>query len=156
MFTVTLIWRKAFTITFPIISSDMQIRDARLSKKKGDNTSIIRCILSFTFLAKILGRKHISLTNIICYQILMCFGLVSWNFKCSLSVMFHKQITPYCSITRKNTHISVFRKHKTQNWSGIRVAGWSLQNGNHSKPTTLKLQHTSNQEQYDQFGNSTE
>ena len=41
----------------------MQIRDARLSKKKGDNTSIIRCILSFTFLAKMLGRKHIPLTE---------------------------------------------------------------------------------------------
>jgi len=27
---------------------------------------------------------------------------------------------------------------------------------NHSNPTTLKLQHTSNQEQYDQCGNSTE
>jgi len=33
-------------------------------------------------------------------------------------------------------------------WSGIRVAG--------SNPTTPKLQHTSNQEQYDQCGNSTE
>ena len=32
-------------------------------------------------------------------------------------------------------------------WSGIRVSGWS-----HSKPTTPKLQHTSNQEQYDQCG----
>jgi len=35
-------------------------------------------------------------------------------------------------------------------WSGIRAAG------HHSKPTTLKLQHTSNQEQYDQCGNSAE
>jgi len=41
-------------------------------------------------------------------------------------------------------------------WSGIRVAGFSLQHGYHSKPTTPKLQHTSNQEQYDQCGNSTE
>ena len=43
-------------------------------------------------------------------------------------------------------------------WSGIRFAGWSfsLQHGYHSKPTTAKLQHTSNQEQYDQCGNSTE
>jgi len=36
-------------------------------------------------------------------------------------------------------------------WSSIRVAGWY-----DSKPTTPKLQHTSNQEQYDQSGNSTE
>jgi hypothetical protein len=36
-------------------------------------------------------------------------------------------------------------------WSGIRVA-----DGHHSNPTTPKLQHTSNQEQYDQRGNSTE
>ena len=40
-------------------------------------------------------------------------------------------------------------------WSGIRVAGWSLLHGYHSNPTTPKLQHTSNQEQYDQCGNST-
>jgi len=32
----------------------------------------------------------------------------------------------------------------------------SLQHGYHSNPTTLKLQNTSNQEQYDQCGNSTE
>ena len=45
-------------------------------------------------------------------------------------------------------------------WSGIRVAGWScsfsLQYGYDSNPTTPKLQHTSNQEKYDQCGNSTE
>ena len=41
-------------------------------------------------------------------------------------------------------------------WSGIPVVGWSLKHGYHSKPTTPKLQHTSNQEQYDQCGNSTE
>jgi len=40
-------------------------------------------------------------------------------------------------------------------YSGIRVAG-CLQHGYHSNPTTPKLQHTSNQEQYDQCGNSTE
>jgi len=38
-------------------------------------------------------------------------------------------------------------------WSGIRVAGFSLQHGYHSNLTTPKLQHTSNQEQYDQCGN---
>jgi len=32
----------------------------------------------------------------------------------------------------------------------------SLQHGYHSNPTTPKLQHTSNQEKYDQCGNSTE
>jgi len=58
-------------------------------------------------------------------------------------------------------------------WSGIRVAGFSqfgdtieksqatdngcsLQHGYHSNPTTPKLQHTSNQEKYNQCGNSTE
>jgi len=41
-------------------------------------------------------------------------------------------------------------------WSGIHVAGFSLQHGYHSKPTTPKLQHTSKQEQYNQCGNSTE
>ena len=34
--------------------------------------------------------------------------------------------------------------------------GFSLQHGYHSNQTTPKLQHTSNQEQYDQCGNSTE
>jgi len=37
-----------------------------------------------------------------------------------------------------------------------RIAGFSLQHGHHSNPTTPKLQHTSNQEQYDQCGNSKE
>jgi len=41
-------------------------------------------------------------------------------------------------------------------FGGICVAGFSLQHGYHSNPTTPKLQHTSNQEQYDQCGNSTE
>jgi len=42
-------------------------------------------------------------------------------------------------------------------WGGIRVAGWSsLQHGYHPNPTTPKLQHTSNQEKYEQCGNSTE
>jgi len=41
-------------------------------------------------------------------------------------------------------------------WSDIRVAGFSLQHEYHSKPTTPKIQHTSNQEQYDQCGNSIE
>jgi len=41
-------------------------------------------------------------------------------------------------------------------WSGNRVAGCSLQHGYHSNPTTPKIQHTSNQEQHDQCGNSTE
>jgi len=38
-------------------------------------------------------------------------------------------------------------------WGGIRVAGFNLQ---HSNPTTPKLQHTLNQEQYDQCRNSKE
>jgi len=41
-------------------------------------------------------------------------------------------------------------------WGGTRVAGFSLLHGYHPNSTTLKLQHTSNQEQYDQCGNSTE
>jgi len=32
---------------------------------------------------------------------------------------------------------------------------FSLQLGHHANPTTSNLQHTSNQEQYDQCGNST-
>jgi hypothetical protein len=39
---------------------------------------------------------------------------------------------------------------------GFTREGFSLQHGHHSNPTTPKLQHTSNQEQYDQGGNSTE
>jgi len=41
-------------------------------------------------------------------------------------------------------------------WSGISVAGFSLQHGYLSNPTTPNLQHTLNQEQCDQCGNSTE
>jgi hypothetical protein len=40
-------------------------------------------------------------------------------------------------------------------WSGIRVAGFSLQHGYHSNPATPNLQHTPNQEQNKQCGNST-
>jgi len=39
--------------------------------------------------------------------------------------------------------------------SGVRVAGFSLLHGYDSNPATPKIQHTSNQEQYDQCGNST-
>jgi len=38
-------------------------------------------------------------------------------------------------------------------WSGVRVAGWSLQPGHHSSITAPRLQHTANQERYDQCGN---
>jgi len=38
-------------------------------------------------------------------------------------------------------------------WSFV---SFNLQHGYHPNPTTLKLQHTSNQEQYDQCGTSTE
>ena len=38
--------------------------------------------------------------------------------------------------------------------SRVRVAGFSLQHGYHSNPTAPNLQHTSNQEQNDQCGNS--
>jgi len=41
-------------------------------------------------------------------------------------------------------------------WGGIHVARFTLQHGYHSNQTTPKLQHTSNQQQYDQCGNSTE
>jgi len=42
-------------------------------------------------------------------------------------------------------------------WFGVvSVLQTFLQHGYHSKPTTPKLQHTSNQEQYDKCGNSTE
>jgi len=37
----------------------------------------------------------------------------------------------------------------------VRVAGFSLQHGHYSNPTSPNLQHTANQEQYDQCGNST-
>jgi len=47
------------------------------------------------------------------------------------------------------------RNHMGLGWSGIRVAGFSLQHGYKSNPTTPKLQHTSNQG-HNQCGNSTE
>jgi len=37
-------------------------------------------------------------------------------------------------------------------WGDICVAGFSLLHGYHPNPTTPKLQHTSNQEQYNQCG----
>ena len=38
-------------------------------------------------------------------------------------------------------------------WSGVRVAGCSLQPGHHSRLTAPNLQHTANQERNDQCGN---
>jgi len=38
---------------------------------------------------------------------------------------------------------------------GVRVSGYSLQHRHNSNPTAQKLQHTTNQEQNDQCGNST-
>ena len=45
-----------------------------------------------------------------------------------------------------------------RNWiiNFLQASGFSLKHGYHSNPTTPKLQHTSNQEQYDQYGNSKE
>ena len=40
-------------------------------------------------------------------------------------------------------------------WSGVRVAGFSLQHGYHSNPATPSRQHTTNREQNDRCGNST-
>jgi len=43
-----------------------------------------------------------------------------------------------------------------QHVSDINMLCFSLQHGYHSNPTATNLKHTSNQEQYDQCGNSTE
>jgi len=40
-------------------------------------------------------------------------------------------------------------------FSGVRVAGFSLQHGHHSNPAAPNLQHTTNREQNDRCGNST-
>ena len=58
-------------------------------------------------------------------------------------------------ISMAKTALNKIKIHFT-GFGGICVAGFSLQHGYHSNPTTPKLQHTSNQEQYDQCGNSTE
>ena len=68
----------------------------------------------------------------------------------SLGMLFHFLCAQHVS----DINISIISSGL--GWSGIRVAGWSLQHWYHSNPTTPKLQHTSNQEQYDQCGNSTE
>jgi len=67
----------------------------------------------------------------------------------SLAILFHFLCAQHIS----DINISIIR---SLGWSGIGVASFSLQHGYHSKPTTPKLQHTSNQEQYYQCGNSTE
>jgi len=74
----------------------------------------------------------------------------SWRIKDQLDVTCYFISLLMCS-TLIYPSISVWL-----GWSGIRVEGWSPQHGYHSNPTTPKLQHTSNQEQYDQCGNSTE
>jgi hypothetical protein len=69
------------------------------------------------------------------YDILMCFGLVSWNVICSFPFLSYKQMAPYCCVTRKRAHIYVFRKHitgiQTENNISLRkvlvafFSGWS-------------------------------
>jgi len=58
----------------------------------------------------------------------------------SLAILFHS----LCAQRVSDINLPIIRS-----WSGIRVAGLSLQHGYHSNLTTPKLQHTSNQEQYD-------
>ena len=59
----------------------------------------------------------------------------------SLAILFHFLCAQHVS----DINISIIRLNHS----------FSLQRGYHSNPTTPKLQHTSNQEQYDQCGNST-
>jgi len=74
----------------------------------------------------------------------------SWKWVCMLGAM---QRTGKCVRLNPEESCSTYKSYEGL---GIRVAGFSLQHGYHSNPTTPKLQHTSNQEQYDQCGNSTE
>ena len=91
----------------------------------------------------------------------------------SLAILFH-----LCAQHVSDINISIIRSLRLFYWITTLVVlflvrcvefrcGWvgvvsvlhlcfSLQHGYHSSPTTPKLQHTSNQEQYDQCGNSTE
>ena len=54
--------------------------------------------------------------------------------------------------TKNSTTNVVIQQHSRKL---LMIDIFSLQHGYHSNPTTPKLQHTSNQEQYDQCGNST-
>jgi len=63
----------------------------------------------------------------------------------SLAVLFHFLCAQHVS----DINISIIR-------SCDYSVEFSLQHGYHSKPTKPNFQHTSNQEQYDQCGNSTE
>jgi len=73
----------------------------------------------------------------------------------SLAILFHFLCAQHVS----DINISIIRSLRLFCFG---VVGLELypccrfQHGYHSKPTTPKLQHTSNQEQYDQCGNSTE
>jgi len=66
----------------------------------------------------------------------------------SLAILFHFLSVQHVS----DINISIII------WCGcssVRVAGFSLQHGHYSKPAAPILQHTTNQEQNDQCGNST-
>ena len=70
----------------------------------------------------------------------------------SLAALFHFLCAQHVS----DIHISIIRSLRLFCWITTLIVGFSLQHGHHSNPITPKLQHTSNQEQYDQCGNSTE
>jgi len=67
----------------------------------------------------------------------------------SLVIVFHF----LCAQNVSDINISIIRSLRLFCWITTLVV---LQHEYHSNPTTPKLQHISNQEQYDQFSNSTE
>jgi len=113
------------------------------------------------------GKKNICRTVHHCY---------SWKKRptwCHLLFLFHFLCAQHVS----DINISIIRSLRLFCWiTTLVMCSWfdacwsfglvglewypccrfSLQHGYHPNPTTPKLQHTSNQEQYDQCGNSTE
>ena len=131
--------------------------------------------MSLAILFHFLCAQHISDINI---SIITSLRLFCWittfvvlflvrcvlEFRCGwvgvVSVLqaeaFYTDTTPTRPHRNCNTHPA---KNNTTNvviQQNSRKLLISLQHGYHSNPTTPKLQHTSNQEQYDQCGNSTE
>jgi len=92
-----------------------------------------------------LSRRKCSFCCITCSILIYFFSLISHLTEGSLSYrIFDDQL------------FFGLNMYLTENMVVTMTPGFSLQHRYHSNPTTPKLQHTSNQEQYYQCGNSTE
>jgi len=118
---------------------------------------LVRCVLEFRcgWLGVVSVLQAEALLHLLFYFTSYVFNMLRTKMYLSSGTCDYSVELPHWSIVLGSMCVGV---SVWLVWSGIRVAGWSfsLQHGYHSNPTAPNLQHTSNQEENDQCGNSTE